>query len=33
MKLTEYEHELKANFNVKEKFKPEKVRDDLIERK
>ena len=32
-KLTDYEHELAANFNVKEKFKPEKVRDNLIERK
>lgn len=32
-KLTEYEHELAANFNVKGNFKPEKVRDDLIERR
>ena len=32
-RLTEYEHELAANFNVKGSFKPEKVRDDLIERR
>ena len=32
-KLTEYEHELAANFNVNGKFQPAKVRDDLVEKK
>ena len=32
-KLTEYEDELKNNFNIADKFEPERVRNDITKRK